>query len=145
MKSRNRPPAECQEESSQEIQQLYTYVCRVSTRLSQALDDRNTEEINSFLRALHSGVVRIKEAATKKAHARGWNLNVVEGMMQDLDGSTCSLLQDVDRVLQELAEEAKASWKNRARYQAARVMHLAGEAFQALDERRWFRKDCLEY
>jgi hypothetical protein len=56
----------------------------------------------------------------------------------------CDLLRDADRVLQELAEEAKASWEDSAIHQAARVMHLAGEAFEALDERRWSRRDCLE-
>jgi hypothetical protein len=40
-----------------ESQQLYVYVCNISTKLDQALDHRNTDAINSYCRALHSGLV----------------------------------------------------------------------------------------
>jgi hypothetical protein len=64
--------------------------------------------------------------------------------MQEVDESTGDLLQAADRMLQELAEEARASWEERAVYYASRVTNLAGEAFEALDERNWSRRDCTE-
>jgi hypothetical protein len=48
-------------------------------------------------------------------------------------------------VLQELEEEARDSWEERAAYYASRVTNLAGEASEALDETRWSRRDCAEY
>jgi hypothetical protein len=48
-------------------------------------------------------------------------------------------------VLQELEEEARANWEERAIYHAAQVTHLAGEAFETLSENRWSRRDCTEY
>jgi hypothetical protein len=75
-------------------------------------------------------VVRIQEAATREADARGWDLDMVKGMVQEVDGSTCDLLRDADRVLQELAEEARASWEERAAYYNAHVTNLAGETFK---------------
>jgi FtsP/CotA-like multicopper oxidase with cupredoxin domain len=86
-------------------------------------------------------LIRVEEAATQEVQARGWDLNVVKGMIQDVDDSRCDLLQDADRVLQELSEEDKASWEIRARNQAAHVMHLAGGASKALDERRWSKQE----
>ncbi len=48
-------------------------------------------------------------------------------------------------MLQELAEEERASWEERATYYTTNVIYLAGEAFEALDERKWSRRDWLEY
>jgi chemotaxis regulatin CheY-phosphate phosphatase CheZ len=106
---------------------------------------RNADVIKSYRRALNSGVVRIQEAATKEADARGCDLDVVESMMQKRDNSMCELLQEANRTLQDLAEEARTSWEEWAAFYAARITILAGEVSEALDERRWFRRDCLEY
>jgi hypothetical protein len=57
-------------------------------------------------------------------------------MMQDVDGSTCDLVKEADRVIQELDCEARANCETTAQDQPVQVMHLAGEAFVALDERR---------
>ncbi len=49
------------------------------------------------------------------------------------------------QVLQELEEEARASWEEQAIYHGTQVTNLAGEAFETLSENRWPRRDCLEY
>jgi hypothetical protein len=70
---------------------------------------------------------------------------MVKSMMQEMEGSMGDFQQDKQRVLLELAEEARPSWEERAKYYAACVINLADEAFEALDERKWSIKDCLEY
>ncbi len=57
----------------------------------------------------------------------------------------CRQLSAAEQVLQELEEEARANWKERAVYHATQVTNLAGEAFETLSENRWFRRDCTEY
>jgi hypothetical protein len=63
-------------------------------------------------------------------------------MMQEVEESTADLLPVAEQMLQELAEEARASWEERAVYHATRITNLAGEAFETLDETKWSRKDC---
>jgi t-SNARE complex subunit (syntaxin) len=92
-----------------EIKQLYSFMCSIGTKLHEAVKGRNADEIKSHSRALNSEVVGIQEAATREAEARGWDLNVVESMMQEVDDSACELLQEADRVLRELAEQARTS------------------------------------
>jgi hypothetical protein len=48
-------------------------------------------------------------------------------------------------MLQELEEEARASWEERAVFYATQVTNLAGEAYETLNENRWSRRDCTEY
>ncbi len=55
------------------------------------------------------------------------------------------MLPAAEQVLQELEEEARANWEERAIYQATQVTNLAGEAFETLSENRWSRRDCTEY
>jgi hypothetical protein len=64
-------------------------------------------------------VARIQEAATREADARGLDLNAVNCMMQEVDKSTGDLLQAAKWMLQELAEEGRASWEERAVYYAS--------------------------
>jgi hypothetical protein len=52
-----------------------------------------------------------------------------------VEGSTADLMRDAGRMVQELAGESRRNWETRARNQAMRVMHVAGEAMQ----------DCREY
>jgi hypothetical protein len=42
-------------------------------------------------------------------------------------------------MLQELEEEARASWEDREVSYATRVTNLAGKAFETLDETKWSR------
>jgi hypothetical protein len=58
-------------------------------------------------------------------------------MMQEVDESLGNLLQAAEQMLQELVEEARAIWEERAVYYASRVTNLVGEAFEALDEKKW--------
>jgi hypothetical protein len=55
------------------------------------------------------------------------------------------LLPAAEQVLQQLEEEARASWEDRAVFYATQVTNLAGKAFEALNENRWSRRDCMEY
>jgi hypothetical protein len=71
-----------------EVQQADEYVCRVSTWLKQAIDARRVEAIKSYRQALHSGLLRLEDAATRAAQARRWDLSLVDVLMQDVDGST---------------------------------------------------------
>jgi hypothetical protein len=66
-------------------------------------------------------------------------------MLQEVEESTATLLPAAEQVLQELNEEARASWEERAIYHGTQVTNLAGEAFETLSENRWSRRDCTEY
>ncbi len=55
------------------------------------------------------------------------------------------MLPAAEQVLQQLEEEARASWEDRAVFYATQVTNLAGRAFEALNENRWSRRDCMEY
>jgi hypothetical protein len=62
-----------------------------------------------------------------------------------VDESSADLLPIAEQMLRELAEEARASWEERAVYFATRIIKLTGEAFETLDETKWSRRDCTEY
>jgi hypothetical protein len=94
---------------------------------------------------LNSGIARAHEAANREADARGWDPVAVNGMLQELEESTATLLPAAEQVQQELEEEARASWEERAIYHGTQVTNLAGEAFKTLSENRWSRRDCTEY
>jgi hypothetical protein len=66
-------------------------------------------------------------------------------MLQEVEEFTATLLPAVEQVLQELEEEARASWGERAIYNGTQVTNLAVEAFETLSENRWSRRDCTEY
>jgi hypothetical protein len=128
-----------------EVQQADEYVCRVSTWLKQAIDARRAEAIKSYRRALHAGLLRLEDAATRAAQARRWDLSLVDVLMQDVDGSTADLLREAGRMVQELAREDRCNWEARARNQAMRVMHVLSEAYESLSSRQWTMQDCREY
>jgi hypothetical protein len=128
-----------------EVQEADEYVCQVSTWLKQAIDTRRAEAIKSYRRALHSGLLRLEDAATRAAQARRWDLSLVDVLMQDVEGSTADLLKEAGRMVQELAGESRRNWETRARNQAMRVMHVASEAYKALSSRQWTMQDCREY
>ncbi len=83
--------------------------------------------------------------ATREADSRGWEPDAIDGMLQEVEESTADLLPTAERMLQELEEEARASWEERAVYYATRATNLAGEAFETLDETKWSRRNCTEY
>ena len=128
-----------------EVQQADEYVSRVSTWLKQAIDARRAEAIKSYRRALHSGILRLEDAATRAAQARRWDISLVDGMMQDVEGSTADLMREAGRMIQELAGESRRNWETRARNQAMRVVHVAGEAYEGVGTRQWTLQDCREY
>ncbi len=70
-----------------------------------------------------SRVRRIEGAATREAQTRGWDLNVIEDLVQGMLESTRHLLRRADRVLYEL----------KAAHHSACVEDLAGEASEVLN------------
>jgi uncharacterized protein YajQ (UPF0234 family) len=89
-------------------------MCSIRVKLHKAIEGRNADKIETYCRALNSRVVRIQEAATREADARGWDLDVVESIMEEVDDSMCELVQEADGTLREQAEEVRTSWKERA-------------------------------
>ncbi len=86
----------------------------------------------------------MQEAASREGDARGWDPVAVNGMLQEVEESTATLFPAAEQVLQELEEEATASWE-RAVFYATQVTNLAGDEFETLSENRWSRRDCTEY
>jgi hypothetical protein len=66
-------------------------------------------------------------------------------MLQEVEESMATLLSAAEQVLQELEEEARANWEERAIYHATQVTNQAGKAFETQSENRWSRRDCTEY
>jgi hypothetical protein len=83
--------------------------------------------------------------AIREADSRGWDPDAVDGMLQEVEETTATLLPAVKQILQELEEEARASWEERAVFYATRLTNLAGEAFKTLNETKWSKRDCTEY
>ncbi len=124
---------------------MHNYISRIGFNLHEAIRNRDGDLIRSYRRALHSGIAHAHETANREAEARGWVPAVVDGMLQEVEESTATLLPAAEQVLQELEEEARANWEDRAIYHAMQVTNLAGEAFETLSENRWSRRDCTEY
>jgi hypothetical protein len=128
-----------------EVEQMHNYISRIGCNLHEAIWNRNADLIRNYRRALHSGIARAHETTNREADARGWGPAAVDGMLQEVEESTATLLPAAEQVLQELEEEARANWEERAVYHATQVTNLAGEAFETLSENRWSRRDCTEY
>jgi hypothetical protein len=128
-----------------EVEQMHNYISRIGCNLHEAIRNRDADLIRSYRRALHSGIARAHETTNREADARGWDPASVDGMLQEVEESTATLLPAAEQVLQELEEEARANWEERAVYHATQVTNLAGEAFETLSENRWSRRDCTEY
>ncbi len=119
-----------------EVEQMHNYISRIRTNLQEAIRNRDADLIRSYRRALNSGIARAHEAANREADARGWDPVAVDGMLQEVEESTATLLPAAEQVLQELEEEARANWEERAIYHTTQVSNLAGEAFENLSENR---------
>jgi hypothetical protein len=128
-----------------EVEQMHNYISRIGCNLHEAIRNRDADLIRSYRRALHSGIARAHETTNREADARGWDPAGVDGMLQEVEESTATLLPAAEQVLLELEEEARANWEERAVYHATQVTNLAGEAFETLSENRWSRRDCTEY
>jgi hypothetical protein len=128
-----------------EVEQMYNYISRIGFNLQEAIRNRDADLVRSYRRALHSGIARAHETANREADARGWDPAADDVMLQEVEESTATLLPAAEQVLQELKEEARANWEERAIYHATQVTNLAGEAFETLSENRWSRRDCTEY
>jgi hypothetical protein len=126
-----------------EVEQMHNYISHIGTNLHEAIGNRDADLIRSYRRALNSGIARAHKAVNREADARGWDPVAVDGMLQE--ESTATLLPAAEQVLQELEEEARASWEERAIYHATQVTNLAGEAFETLSRNRWTQRDCTEY
>jgi hypothetical protein len=116
---------------------MHNYISSIGTKLHEAIGNRDVDLIRSYCRALSSGIAEPQEVATRETDARGWNPDVGDDMLQEVEESTADLLPG--------EEEAKARWEERAVYYATRGTNLAGEAFETLDETKWSRRDCTEY
>jgi hypothetical protein len=127
-----------------EVEQMHNYISRIRCNLHEAIRNCDADLIRSYHRALHSGIAHAHET-NREADARGWDPAAVDGMLQEVEESTATLLPAAEQVLQELEEEARAIWEERAVYHATQVTNLAGEAFETLSENRWSQRDCTEY
>ncbi len=59
-----------------------------------------------YRRALKSGLLRIEDAAACTIHMKCLNISLVNVLMQNLESSSCKLLYEADRALQEFVREA---------------------------------------
>jgi hypothetical protein len=88
--------------ASPEIQKLYLNIQGIQEQLSWALDGDSTDAIEIHCQALHSEVERIEGAAAGEARMRGWDLNVIKGLVQGVLESTSHTLRDADRAFCDL-------------------------------------------
>jgi hypothetical protein len=121
-----------------EVEQMHNYISR---NLHEAIRNREADLIRRYRRALHSGIACAHETTNREADARGWDPAAVDGMLQEVEESTATLLPAAEQVLLELEEEARANWEERAVYHATQVTR----AFETLSENRWSQRDCREY
>ena len=90
---------------------MHTYISVIGANLHEAIGNRDADLIRSYRRALNSGIARAQEAANREADARGWDPVAIDGMLQEMEESMATLLPEAEQVLQELEEEARASWE----------------------------------
>ena len=91
-----------------EVEQMHNYISRIGCNLHEAIRNRDADLIRSYRRALHSGMARAHETTNREAGARGWDPAAVDCMLQEVEESTATLLQEAEQVLLELEEEARA-------------------------------------
>ncbi len=94
-----------------EVEQMHNYISRIGCILHEAIRNRDADLIRSYRRALHSGIARAHETTSREADARGWDPAAVDGMLQEVEESTATLLPAAEQVLLELEEEARANWE----------------------------------
>jgi hypothetical protein len=94
-----------------EVKQMHNYISRIRTNLHEEIGNRDADLIRSYRRALNLGIARAQEATNREADARGWDPVAVDGMLQEVEESTATLLPAFEQMLQELEEEARANWE----------------------------------
>jgi hypothetical protein len=107
----------------------------IREQLSWALNGDSAEAIKSHRKALLSEEERIEGAAAREARMRGWDLNVIKGLVQGMLAETQCTLREVDSTLYEL----------KAAHHAACVEVLAGEASEVDGTMCWSRQDCTVF
>jgi hypothetical protein len=75
-----------------EVEQMHNYISRIGTNLHEAIGNRDADLIRSYRRALNSGILRAHEAANRETDARVWDPVAVDGMLQEVEESTATLL-----------------------------------------------------
>ncbi len=106
-----------------EVLQLCMNIQGIREQLSWALSDNSADGIKSHHQALLSEVERIEGAAVLEARARGWDLHVIEGLVQEMLACAKSTLRIADKALCGLE----------AAHHAACVGDLADEASKVRD------------
>ncbi len=76
-----------------EVLQLCVNIQGIREQLSWALSDDSADAIKSHRQALLSEVERIEGAAVREARTRGWDLSVIEDLVQEMLASTKSTLR----------------------------------------------------
>jgi hypothetical protein len=71
----------------------------IGEQLSWALSNDSADAIKSHCQALLSEVERIEGAAVQEARTRGWDLNVIEGLVQEMLACAKSTLRVADEAL----------------------------------------------
>ena len=71
---------------------MHNYISCIRSILHEAIGNHNADLIRSYCRALNSGIARAHEAANREADARGWDSVAVNGMLQEVEKSTATLL-----------------------------------------------------
>jgi hypothetical protein len=119
-----------------EVLQLCVNIQGIQEQLSWALSDDSANAIKSHRQALLSEVEWIEGAAVREARTRGWDLNMIEGLVQEMLACAKSTLR--------AAEEALCGLE--AAHHAACVGDLAGEASEVRDGTwYWSAQGCTEF
>ncbi len=108
----------------------------IREQLSWALSDDGADAIKSHRQALLSEVEQVKGAAVREARTRGWDLNVIEGLVQGMLACAKSTLRAADEALCGLE----------AAHHAACIGDLAGEASEVRDGTwEWSAQGCTDF
>jgi hypothetical protein len=86
------------------VEQMHNFISGIGTNPHEAIGNRDADLIRSYCRALNSGIACIHQAANREADARWWDPVTVNGMLQEVEESTATLLPAAEQVLQELEE-----------------------------------------
>jgi hypothetical protein len=120
----------------QEIWELYSNILGMRQGLSRILGRGDSADaIESRRGALLSEVERIEGAAARGAQTRGWDLNEIEDLVQEMLAETQCTLREADSTL----------YERKAAHHAARVEVLAGEASEVDGTKCWSRQDCTVF
>ncbi len=112
-------PAECSGERDPRWNR-----CTTTSVASGATCTRRSGTATRISSEATPGIARAHETTNREADARGWDPAAVDVMLQEVEESTATLLPAAEQVLQELEEEARANWEERAVYHAMQVTNF---------------------